>query len=153
MVKDKQLKEDLLEVGRMIDKFVRIPRKPRLCKYCGIELLYGNGIGEKKMFCSKWCIDQKNVTRSIMFTTKCSIEGCEHYHSSNGYCKSHYNKYREHGDPLYVRILKPKKEKKEKVMRACSIEGCDEQYSAKGYCKIHYDRFRVYGDALYTRKK
>lgn len=31
---------------------------------------------------------------------QCSIEGCTELHSTKGYCQSHYDKWRLHGDPL-----------------------------------------------------
>lgn len=35
---------------------------------------------------------------------KCTVEGCEKRYSAKGYCKKHYSRFAEHGDPLKTLI-------------------------------------------------
>lgn len=36
----------------------------------------------------------------VKATRKCSIDGCENKHDARGYCKSHWRRWKRHGDPL-----------------------------------------------------
>jgi DNA-binding XRE family transcriptional regulator len=82
----------------------------------------------------------------------CSVEGCEREHKGHGYCNTHYQRFKRHGDPLhtvrrgnYPGYSGPKK--------ACSVEGCEERHLAKGYCPRHYQRFRRHGDPEYVPER
>src|SRR5437868_2337812 len=32
----------------------------------------------------------------------CSVEGCDRVHEARGYCRTHYMRWRTHGDPITV---------------------------------------------------
>ena len=70
----------------------------------------------------------------------CSIDGCDNAHLALGFCKKHYQRYRKHGDPMYLRPISDP---------ICSIEGCDRKHHGHGYCKFHNKRFRKHGDPLF----
>ena len=68
----------------------------------------------------------------------CSIPGCEGKHSGKGFCKSHYDKWRLYGDPLW----EPDRPTE------CSVDGCHGKPDARGMCAMHYGRWRNHGDPL-----
>ena len=68
----------------------------------------------------------------------CSIEGCGKPHEAKGYCKSHYRKFRQYGDPLAGRTKRPS--------GPCQVEGCGEAARRWGYCAPHSRQFRTHGD-------
>lgn len=41
-----------------------------------------------------------------MVQRTCSIEGCEEKHAARGWCSTHYQGWRKHGDPLAVRPVR-----------------------------------------------
>jgi len=73
----------------------------------------------------------------------CSINNCNKKHESKGYCRSHYNKFRRFGDPLYERKLN--------IFKKCKIEDCKNKSSSLGYCGSHYSKFKLHGDPFYKR--
>lgn len=151
VVTDLQLKADLLELGKEIDRLVSIPKKPRACKYCGIELPARLGIGVKAQYCSQWCIEQKNQLTSKRFSVKCKIEGCNHHHYGLGYCRVHHDRFKRRGDPLYTSKGNKRERERElkrqnKIIKKCSIDGCEKLHHAKTYCISHYAK-------LITQKK
>jgi hypothetical protein len=105
----------------------------------------------------------------------CTIPGCGRPHMAKGWCGSHYNTARKHGDPLFLdkragascgepgcttpagrnglcksHYLKRRRELGSQVRRGvCSIEGCVEPHVSKGYCEDHYYRWRRYGNPLH----
>ena len=105
----------------------------------------------------------------------CTIPGCGRPHMARGWCGSHYNTARKHGDPLFLdkragascgepgctnlagrnglckpHYLKRRRELGSQVRRGvCSIDGCHEPHASKSYCEDHYYRFRRYGDPLH----
>jgi len=74
----------------------------------------------------------------------CSIEGCERNirndsNGGNGMCGLHFQRWKRHGDPLYVRPqLEP---------GPCSFHGCTRPAVALGLCGTHWRRKRKHGDA------
>jgi hypothetical protein len=64
----------------------------------------------------------------------CSIESCERKTYSRGWCRRHYDKWRNHGDPLAgwdgdgSRIQADE----------CSVHGCILTPLSKGLCQAHY---------------
>lgn len=64
----------------------------------------------------------------------CSIDGCDGEHVARGWCNRHWHRWRQHGDPLYVR-----------PDRVCAEEGCARPYYARGYCHLHYGRLMRLG--------
>lgn len=66
----------------------------------------------------------------------CTIEGCADPARARGWCKKHYERWRKHGDPAWVR-----------PQRACSAEGCSDPARSREWCDVHYMRWRRTGDA------
>jgi len=73
----------------------------------------------------------------------CSINNCNRKHESQGYCRSHYNKFRRHGDPLYERKLN--------VFKKCKLENCNNKTESLGYCRSHYSKFKRHGNPNYKQ--
>lgn len=71
----------------------------------------------------------------------CSVDSCPGgSRSIRGWCPTHYERWRQHGDPLTVR-------QRGKRAKPCAASGCDEKGSeGLGYCRAHYKRFKRYGD-------
>lgn len=69
----------------------------------------------------------------------CSVDKCEKPTIAQGYCESHYRRWRRYGDPLAGRAAPTRG-------APCSIEGCDKPIKGHGYCKRHYNRWRKHGD-------
>lgn len=66
----------------------------------------------------------------------CSVEGCERKHSSRGWCKKHYERWRTTGTT----------DKREKPYpSSCLMEDCKKRSHGFGYCKTHYSRLRKQG--------
>lgn len=69
----------------------------------------------------------------------CSVPVCDRPAKVRGWCRTHYNRWRESGDPgndlvrAYRRVI-------------CAIDGCDRPHVARGYCYAHYDRTQRNGD-------
>jgi hypothetical protein len=73
--------------------------------------------------------------------SECSIEGCLNVSDARGWCKSHYGRWKRHGDPLVLRYT-----------MTCRV--CREPYGERGYahggtcsnkCQARYHRARRYG--------
>ena len=73
----------------------------------------------------------------------CTIEGCDRVILCRGWCRPHYRRWSDYGDPEYV--------KPPAVVAPCSIDGCPSDSHAKGWCKSHYERWRRTGDPEWTK--
>lgn len=74
-----------------------------------------------------------------MVPKTCSIPECAKGLVARGWCFMHYQRWRKHGDPLYVRKF-PSKGK-------CSIDGCETTGGLrKTWCGKHYKRWYKYGN-------
>lgn len=71
----------------------------------------------------------------------CTIEGCERAAITRGFCTKHYQRWKNHGDPLHV---------VDRSRGNCTIEGCERKHEGKGLCRLHNARRRRYGDPLYV---
>lgn len=70
----------------------------------------------------------------------CSIDGCGKPHAARGWCYSHWERWKRHGDPLAgKRINKGKR---------CSVDECDRPAHSLEMCTLHYGRFLIHGDPL-----
>lgn len=69
---------------------------------------------------------------------RCSLAACDQAHAAQGYCKSHYRRFKRYGDPLG---WKPQQ------TAACEVPGCEGKPWARNMCSAHYQRWRKYGDA------
>jgi hypothetical protein len=67
----------------------------------------------------------------------CTVDGCERPHKAHGWCKAHYFRWRDHGDPLGGRPPRSP---------VCTVDGCGEPHQARGYCGTHYRRWWEHGD-------
>ena len=68
----------------------------------------------------------------------CLVNDCNRVHSGRGYCKTHYDKWLRHGDPLW----------EHHSGKMCSVVDCENQAISRGYCGRHYHRWRVYGSPI-----
>lgn len=73
---------------------------------------------------------------------KCSVPGCYLDIYAKGYCRSHYNRWHQTGDPGSAKIRTWDPDRK------CSVEGCDRKHFTHGYCNIHWHRLERHGDPL-----
>jgi hypothetical protein len=71
----------------------------------------------------------------------CSVEGCNNPVQGRGWCHTHYERWRRHGDAFPD--IEPRPRQWE---GPCSVEGCDKQAKLKGWCNAHYQRWRAHGD-------
>jgi hypothetical protein len=64
----------------------------------------------------------------------CPVDGCEKRRLGKGYCRTHYERWKEFGDPL--------------IFRVCIIEGCSRfaPSGKRGWCLMHYTRWAKHGD-------
>lgn len=69
----------------------------------------------------------------------CTIEGCDKKVMAKGWCSTHYQRWRFHGDPNH----EPQKQEKPLT---CTVEGCESEYLQNGYCRAHYMRWYRHGD-------
>ena len=68
----------------------------------------------------------------------CSIPNCVRPMRTRGWCNTHYQRWRIHGDPLMG----------EKRRKFCKVEGCSKGAHGHGWCDKHYRRWKLYGDPL-----
>lgn len=69
----------------------------------------------------------------------CSIDECERPVSARGWCRSHYQRWYQHGDPLKGGPPRARP-------KPCAIESCQREARSRGYCSAHYDRVRRNGE-------
>jgi hypothetical protein len=73
----------------------------------------------------------------------CTVDGCGNIGELKGLCRSHYGRWKRHGDPLAGRaspLSNPPP--------ICSIDGCSRPTYAKALCDPHYKRLLRHGDPL-----
>lgn len=76
----------------------------------------------------------------------CSIEGCDKPHCALTWCRMHYARYRNNGDPLVTRM--PNRGSSPKVTQ-CQVDGCQSPRPyVRGLCVAHYRRWKRYGDPV-----
>lgn len=74
----------------------------------------------------------------------CSIEGCERRAAKRGWCATHYQRWRRHGDPLGGGRARAS----HGFRSICEVAGCDEPVIAGGHCNRHHWRWRRHGHPL-----
>jgi hypothetical protein len=72
----------------------------------------------------------------------CSINACEREHYARGWCQPHYNRWRNHGDPLYGESGQPTPKP------LCSIDPSHGPACGRGWCSMCLQRWRRTGDPL-----
>lgn len=66
---------------------------------------------------------------------ECSIAGCARPRKSRGWCTTHYERWRVHGDPTH-----------ETWTKVCTVTGCEKPHKASGLCLMHWTRWNRTGD-------
>ncbi len=99
-------------------------------------------------FVSKQGVDYRARTpgpERLAKRPRCQFEGCDRPSQARGWCKTHWARWRKHGDPSIVLkvgvdfgVKKP----------SCEVEGCDRPYHARGCCTKHFRRLQKHGDPL-----
>ncbi len=74
----------------------------------------------------------------------CSIDECLRPSKARGFCNTHYERWRKHGDPM----AHPRP-----VRNACSMPDCDKPAQARSLCKSHWYRWRANGDPAVTQRQ
>lgn len=74
----------------------------------------------------------------------CSVPGCERAHEAHGYCRAHYRRWQQTGDPGPVEIQRKSPPPPDGL---CIVAVCEYPAKTRGYCTGHYARFRQTGDA------
>ena len=120
-----------------------MPKSTVSCQQCGLAFELRPYELHARKFCSRKCTGLSQRT-----TRSCSVPGCEKAtrHGERGWCPKHYDRWREHGDPLTLLPRRP-------AAYACSIEGCEKGEPgriSRGWCHTHYMRWRQHGDPLFA---
>lgn len=72
-------------------------------------------------------------------TEICSIEGCVKLVRARGWCSTHYNRWRTHGDPLKVLPSgRPFVKGRRSNPETCTHDDCDRPAEAKALCHRHW---------------
>ena len=69
----------------------------------------------------------------------CKISECSAKVVAWGWCDKHYRRWKNHGDPEYV-----------KPVEICTITDCGQQAKTRGWCQKHYMRWYKHGDPNHT---
>lgn len=67
----------------------------------------------------------------------CKVDDCDRWPQSQGYCRAHYTRVRNHGTPQADKPLKPSK--------MCQAKGCKRKIGKETYCSAHQLRVQKYG--------
>lgn len=71
----------------------------------------------------------------------CSVDGCDKPVQGRGWCHTHYERWRRHGDVQADVEPRPRQWSGE-----CDVDGCDKPAKLRGWCSAHYQRWRTHGD-------
>ena len=73
----------------------------------------------------------------------CSVGDCTRVVRARGWCVTHYERWRQHGDVTVVLTTWNPPE--------CTADGCDRVPKRRGLCTLHYGRWRRHGDVTAFR--
>ena len=68
----------------------------------------------------------------------CSFADCSRPIRARGWCVTHYERWRQHGDVNVVLV--------QRNPEICVADDCDRKPLRRGYCNKHYQRWRAHGD-------
>lgn len=73
---------------------------------------------------------------------ECSVEGCSRPVQARGWCKGHWQRWRDNGavGGADFRAVSSNEGK------TCAVDVCDRPAKTRGWCKPHYERWRTTGD-------
>lgn len=66
----------------------------------------------------------------------CTIDGCTRKLRARGWCATHHQRWRMHGDPNVVIV---------RTRKTCSVEACNVPAWSKGLCTTHLSRWKKTG--------
>lgn len=72
----------------------------------------------------------------------CKIDGCERESAGRGWCKTHWGRWRKHGDPLIVKVAGTDY----RVKGTCKAPDCRRQHHSHDFCTMHLVRWQKNGD-------
>ena len=79
----------------------------------------------------------------------CQVQGCERIHYGKGYCRLHYRRWQNNGDPLIVK----QGGRKAGPRKICAVPDCEKPVRALGLCSSHEQRMVKYGDPLFPLQR
>lgn len=79
--------------------------------------------------------------------TACQVSDCSSPVRSRGWCRTHCDRWKRHGDPLT--LVRPRRHDEPP---SCSEDGCDKPVDARALCSMHYRRWRLYGSTADRRQ-
>lgn len=74
----------------------------------------------------------------------CNVDSCDKRVKARGMCNTHYERWRQHGDPLLGA---------RRVPQPCSVSDCDNMAAGRSLCKKHWYRWKVHGDPSITLRE
>lgn len=69
----------------------------------------------------------------------CAVEQCGRVSHCRGWCRTHYTRWRETGDPGVDLVRQYRSSE-------CSVDACERPHLARGFCSAHYSRWKTKGD-------
>lgn len=72
----------------------------------------------------------------------CAAEGCDRLREQRDWCRPHYFRWCQYGDPLAGPALRMSR----RGDAECSVEGCTAVAVARTWRRLHYERWRKHGD-------
>lgn len=67
-------------------------------------------------------------------TVGCRVDGCGNPHTARGFCRMHWGRWKETGDPGESAT------RRKTYAPICTVSGCDAKHYSKGKCRLHWER-------------
>jgi hypothetical protein len=124
--------------------------KYKHCRKCGRDLpatrefFYVSKHGHLRLPCRQCFLDRskqdqgKYPPRSsddTVYPEKCTVPDCEELYMARGFCRTHYGRWKKHGDPM-IGVFTPQTE-------ICTIEGCTRKSHSRSLCYQHYKEWQL----------